>query len=139
MRITGRGHGHAEADDAGPAVPGISGLVTARNRIGGACAELRDLAESLSSLSWLLGTPVIDRTGLGGRWVYDAPYMALPLAPPVSRRLGAPLPVDAGSATEPGLPSFTEALEEYLGLKLESAQGPVDMLVIDSVQQPTEN
>jgi uncharacterized protein (TIGR03435 family) len=114
-------------------------LPFARNRLAGACYELRDLAEMLSSLSWLSGTVVIDRTGLGGRWVYDAPYSALPLPPPVSPRLGAPLPVDAGSATEPGLPSFTEALEEYLGLKLESAQGPVDVLVIDSVQQPTEN
>lgn len=114
-------------------------LPSARNRLGGACVELRDLAERLSSLSWLSGTVVIDRTGLGGKWVYDAPYRPLPVPPPVSPRLGAPLPVDPGSATEPGLPSFTVALEEYLGLKLESAQGPVDVLVIESVQQPTEN
>jgi uncharacterized protein (TIGR03435 family) len=96
-------------------------LPFARNRLAGACYELRDLAEGLSSL---LRTLVIDRTGLGGKWVYDAPYRALPLPPPVSSRLGAALLVDAGSATEPGLPSFTEALEEYLGLKLESAKGP---------------
>jgi uncharacterized protein (TIGR03435 family) len=108
-------------------------LPSVRNRIAGACAELRDLAESLS---WLLGTLVIDRTGLDGRWVYDAPSGTRP--PAVLPRLGAPLPADAGSA-EPGLPSLTLALEEYFGLKLESARGPVDVLVIDSVQQPTEN
>lgn len=106
----------------------------ARNRIAGACVELRDLAQVVSMQ---LDTLVIDRTGLAGQWVYEAPYSGQPprLA---SARLGAPLPVDAGSAV-PGVPPYSVALEEHLGLKLEPARGPVDVLVIDSVQQPTEN
>lgn len=38
-----------------------------------------------------------------------------------------------------GLPEFTTALDEQLGLELESTRAPVDVLVIESVQQPIEN
>jgi uncharacterized protein (TIGR03435 family) len=36
-------------------------------------------------------------------------------------------------------PTIILALEEQLGLRLEPVRGPVDVLVIDLVQQPTEN
>jgi uncharacterized protein (TIGR03435 family) len=45
----------------------------------------------------------------------------------------------AGSTPDPNLPSLHDALEEQLGLRLETRRGPIDVLVIDSVHQPTEN
>jgi uncharacterized protein (TIGR03435 family) len=40
---------------------------------------------------------------------------------------------------DPNLPALSTALDEQLGLKLESRRGPLDVLVIDSVQEPREN
>jgi uncharacterized protein (TIGR03435 family) len=40
---------------------------------------------------------------------------------------------------DPGAPALVTALQEQLGLTRESARGPIDMLVIDRVQRPTEN
>ena len=36
-------------------------------------------------------------------------------------------------------PTFGSAIEEQLGLKLESSRGPVEVLVVDNVQRPTQN
>ena len=43
------------------------------------------------------------------------------------------------AAVDPNLASLPAALQEPLGLKLNSMVGPVNVLVVDSVQQPTEN
>jgi len=45
----------------------------------------------------------------------------------------------ADSATEPAGPSLFTAIQEQLGLGLESGKGPVEVLVIDSVSMPSEN
>ena len=78
------------------------------------------LAEKLSRQ---LRQPVTDGTGLKGK--YDITlYWVTELRP---------------SADEPG-PTIFQALQEQLGLKLESRKGPVDMLVVDHIEKvPTEN
>lgn len=79
------------------------------------------------SLSGLTGRIVQDRTGLNGGFDFE-----LQFAP------------ESGTVSESSAPSgngaslFT-ALEEQLGLKLRPARGPVDVVVIDRVEQPTEN
>jgi uncharacterized protein (TIGR03435 family) len=79
------------------------------------------------TLSGLTGRIVQDRTGLTGGFDFD-----LEFAP------------ESGVASESSAPSangaslFT-ALEEQLGLKLRPARGQVQVVVIDRVEQPTEN
>jgi uncharacterized protein (TIGR03435 family) len=81
---------------------------------GGAASASAGYPLSLfaSGLSPNLGRAVVDRTGLTGNWAFDLTY--------------APEPSPDSDA--PGL--FT-AIQEQLGLKLESTKGPVDVLVID--------
>ncbi len=95
----------------------------------GAAVRIAKLATSLPASE--LGRTIIDRTGLIGtfdvhlRWTIDA--QTGPDGP------GTPLPTDLTG------PSIFTALQEQLGLKLESAKGPVEVLVIDHVEKPSAN
>jgi uncharacterized protein (TIGR03435 family) len=83
-------------------------------------------------LSRILNRVVIDKTGQAG--VFDLHFE---FTPNDATPLGGPtLPVSP--AGENDLSIFT-ALEQQLGLKLESTRGPVDVLVIDHVERPSEN
>lgn len=76
-----------------------------------------------------LDRPVLDRTGLTGRYDFD-----LEFAPDESLWNGL-LPRPENSE-KPGL---LKAMEEQLGLKLESTRGEVNTIVIDRVERPTAN
>lgn len=92
-----------------------------------------------SSLSNQLGRPVIDRTGLTGH--YDFKLQWTP-DPGQSRGIfGGPPPpgVDAPPPPDPNGPSIFTAVQEQLGLRLESQKGPVDLIVIDRVEKLSEN
>lgn len=85
--------------------------------------------ESLASaLVWPLGRTVIDKTGLTGLYDFTLIYTSDPTA-------NSPASADADNAG----PTIFTALEEQLGLKLEPAKGPVPVLVIDSIDRPSEN
>ena len=73
------------------------------------------------------GRLVEDRTGLAGYYALTLTYT------PVSRT-ATDVPVAAGD-----LPSIFTALPEQLGLRLESARKPVQTVVIDRIEPPTEN
>ena len=83
------------------------------------------------TLQPLAGRLVIDKTGLTGTW--DLELETEPQIP-----AGVGIPSDAFGKPREGL-SLSTALPEQLGLKLESERGPVDQLVIDSVDLPTPN
>jgi uncharacterized protein (TIGR03435 family) len=100
----------------------------AGGRLSG-CGELRRVTSVISSQ---FQVPVIDETGLSGTWVFSAHHAGWPGLP---GRPGLP----AGGIDHPNLPSVATALEEQLGLRLESRRGPVDVMVIESVQPPTGN
>jgi uncharacterized protein (TIGR03435 family) len=95
--------------------------------------EIKQLIELLTQLS---GRHVRDKTGLTGRYDFD---MKLDLAQLLAMARGMGMNVPAGA--EANLPqsdgsSLMTALNEQLGLKLDSVRAPVDVLVIDSVEAP---
>ena len=108
-----------------------------RGEINGQGVKLEMLATSLSNI---LGRSVVDQTGLSGnfdvklQWTPDLGQSPTPFggaAPPPG--VQAPPPPD------PNGPSIFTALQEQLGLRLESQKGPVEMIVIDHVEKPSEN
>jgi len=79
-----------------------------------------------------VGRVVIDRTGLDGTFDLDLQWLP--------ERVGGP-PAEGRGLTWPGqsdLPSIFTALSEQLGLKLDSRRGPVDVLVIERAEKPSQ-
>jgi len=95
-----------------------------RLRAGG--IQMRRLAGILTPM---VGRIVIDKTGLTGPYDFEMSWTPDQPRPATD---GAPAP-------DPGGGSLFTALQEQLGLKLTGGRGLVDVLVIDSVSQPTEN
>jgi uncharacterized protein (TIGR03435 family) len=74
---------------------------------------------------------VLNRTGLTG--MYDFQLDWTPDSGP------CPTPPDSEAGSVTALPSIFTAIQQQLGLKLESSKGPVEFLVIDHVERPTGN
>ncbi len=84
-----------------------------------------------------LGRPMLDKTGLSGEFDFEltfSPGSVPDLGWPGNRPSAADQPAD-----DPAKPALFAALEEQLGLKIESTKGPVEMLIIDHVERPSEN
>jgi len=114
--------------------PMCDSLVLIRRANGTTLAGYRNVTMDLlaGSLSGIigLGRPLINRTGLSGRFDFTLDW-----APE-----SGPAPPDSPSAaSDPSGPTAVQALRDQLGLKLESARGPVQVLVIDRVERPSEN
>ncbi len=78
----------------------------------------------------VLDRPVVDRTGLAGRFDFDLTWAA------DETQFGGEVPTAPADAQAP--PLFT-AIQEQLGLRLEATRGPVEALVVDTVERPTAN
>jgi uncharacterized protein (TIGR03435 family) len=89
----------------------------------------RSTEEVAADLSSRLGRPVFDKTGLTGKYDFEISW-----APDLTSAAGA----DAATPAISG-PSLVTAIQEQLGLRLESTKGPVGILVIDSAEKPTLN
>ncbi len=132
------------AEPTNPESPGPKGPPAGGHRIMMGRGQLTMYGAPLSMLADALsrqtGRVVVDRTGLTGN--YD---LELKFAPDESQGQmfggagpdGRP-PMEAAPPDVSG-PSIFTALEEQLGLKLESQKGPVETLVIDHVERPSEN
>ena len=87
---------------------------------------------TVALLSRIVDRPVIDKTGLAGRYDFQIEFEYVPDS-------GGG---DTGAAQPPAgpdAPSIFEVLQAKLGLKLEPGKGPSEILVIDRVERPTEN
>jgi uncharacterized protein (TIGR03435 family) len=114
-----------------------AGSMSGSQVTGDLTAQAVPIARLLLELTQMLGQPVSDRTELKG--VYDFKLRFTPderLQPPSGAPpdFRFPLPPADSSA-----PSLFDALQEQLGLKLESGKGPVEVIVIDHIQRPSEN
>lgn len=76
-----------------------------------------------------LDRPVVDQTGLSGRYDFDLQFA------PDESVWGGMVPRKENSEK----PNLFKALQEQLGLRLEATKGPVDVLVIDHIEKPSEN
>ena len=127
----GRAGGPGPFDFDAPAVCGQRGGGFGRLRAGG--TTMADFATMISGTAQRV---VIDKTGLTG--YYDIALTYTPTGDQLPQ--GAPPPgAPAPPPIDPDGPSFFTAIQEQLGLKLENQRGPVDVVVIDSIEQPTEN
>jgi uncharacterized protein (TIGR03435 family) len=88
-------------------------------------------------LSRILGRTVIDKTELTGK--FDIQTQWTPDQNQLQAMAGGAQPDAQVPQFDPNGPSIFTALQEQLGLKLESQKGPVDVLVIDHVEKPSEN
>ena len=81
----------------------------------------QSLARLTSALGFVLERPVVDQTGLTGQFDLELKWSA----------------GDASATSND--PEIFSAVREQLGLQLKPATGPVEVLVVDSAQHPTED
>jgi uncharacterized protein (TIGR03435 family) len=93
--------------------------------------NMGELAEVMQSN--LLDKPVVNQTGLSGRFDFTLKFTPDQTQLPPGVRL--PPPPDDGTAP----PDLFTAMQEQLGLKLQATKAPVDVIVIDRVAKPSGN
>jgi uncharacterized protein (TIGR03435 family) len=132
----------APSDGSRPAVPGtieggypvicggaavVPSSVPGRLAVGYRNVPLKLIALQMTAMGGL-DRPVLDETGLAGN--YDFLLEFTPQLPP-----DATPPPDFDTSG----PSFQQALASQVGLKLVAQKGPVDVIVVDHIERPSEN
>jgi uncharacterized protein (TIGR03435 family) len=117
--------GVPDAAARAPLAPGARPKCAATLGIGSMTGDGVPLSNLIGMLAAQLQRPVVDRTGLSGRFDIDLTSS------------GVPTGTAAGGADD--RPSVFTAIQEQLGLKLESQRGPVTLTVFDRIEMPTEN
>ena len=114
-----------------PGQPNPCGMNTnTTNTLGAMKATGRTLGDLAAALgNFIVNRMVVERTGLAGAYDFELSWMTDNLQSATN-----PAGADISDA-----PSVFTAVQEQLGLKLESQRGPVEFLVIDNVERPSEN
>lgn len=106
-----------------PTVPG-------HIRVGARNVTLGTLTSSANVPLTGVDRPVFDKTGIKGNVDFVMEFSA---------QASGPLRPGGSFGSDDSGPSFLEAMKQQLGLKLEPDKGPVEVIVLDHVEQPTEN
>jgi uncharacterized protein (TIGR03435 family) len=93
-----------------------------RGRLGDLDMPSMTMESLCQTLEFELGRPVVDRTGLPGSFAIRLQWAS-----------------DKAPAPDPSRPSLFTAVQEQLGLKLDATRAPIELFVIDGIQQPSEN
>jgi uncharacterized protein (TIGR03435 family) len=132
------GKGGQKLQETKPSAPGVpvprGGVSVRTSRTGNGPITLTVLHCTNTELPGVfvphVGRTVIDKTGLTS--VYDFTLQFMPDDAAVAPGAGSSVP-------DPTVPSIFTAIQEQLGLKLESGKGPVEVIVIDHVERPSGN
>jgi bla regulator protein BlaR1 len=137
-KLDGAKPGDADSDDfKGPDGRPMKGGHFIRMGMGQLTGHDLGMAEMVHVLSQQLGRTVVDNTGLKGNYNWTlkwTPDQSAPMFKGPEGREGTDNTASADSG-----PSIFTAIQQQLGLKLESKKGPVEILVIDHVEKPSEN
>jgi uncharacterized protein (TIGR03435 family) len=99
-------------------------------RLPGRYATIAEMAAVMQRS--LFDRPVVDKTGLSGRFDFDLEW-----TPDESQFNGNAVRVPG--AADSGKPDLFAAIQQQLGLKLEATKGPIEALVIDRIERPSDN
>jgi uncharacterized protein (TIGR03435 family) len=124
----GPGRGAAPPAPPRPGEKPECGMFMGPASVGAGSVTMDQFAQLLATR---VNRPVLNKTGLVGNYSFTLDFTPDQIPAGGFQLNGAPLPIN------PDGPSIFTALQEQLGLKLDSQRGPVEMLVIDSVEQPT--
>ena len=139
MFAAGRGRGRGAMPPPGPPQPGEPMPCGIRIGPGNMAVGGASLAQVANSLGMFAGRVVQDRTSLTGNYDFNLTWTPDQMPPRPPGAPDGPPPQFNGVAVDPNGPSLFTAVQEQLGLKLDSQRGPVSVLVIDRAEKPVEN
>ena len=117
---------------------GLPSMLVGRGRITATAVPMSQLTEALARNSELANRPIVNQTGLTGSYDFTLLWTPQGTAP----AFGGPGDGNqnpANAVPDSSAPSLFTALEEQLGLKLESTKAPADVVVIDHIEEPSPN
>jgi uncharacterized protein (TIGR03435 family) len=118
-------------DNTHPEIGGIS--ARGRGKLEATSSDFTTFVSVLSMQPELGGRPVLDNTGLQGHYTFTFQWTPENLAATGGQS------ADRASSSESSGPSLFTGLREQLGLRLESRKAPVDTIVIEHIERPTED
>jgi len=109
---------------------GVQASNAGRIKLGARNVPMAMIATTFSIQGFGVDRPVVDKTGLTG--TFDIVIEFTP-------QINGPLPPGATFQPDESGPTFLEAMKEQLGLRLDKQNAPVDSVIVDHIEQPSEN